>query len=186
MGQREVQRYNISGNVVDGVDVVEVIANRSKVLTDLEGIRGVMNAYLTWCDREGKIPCVAGLAKALGVSKGTLDSTFKNRGEDEQELYAMFMTALEDYGVQRLFEKSTSISAMFYLKQLGWRDDGVRMSSDNRSVTQIVITNGKGLEAVDVVTGEKSAKRIKRRAGRPKKYDGVIDIETEEVEDGRG
>lgn len=179
----EAKTHNIDGKV--SVVVREIIAVRPKKLEDLAVVRDVMNAYLTRCEDDDLVPCVAGLARALGVSKSMLDQVFRNRGEAEGELYAMFMTILEDWAAQRLFKEGgrSAVAAMFYLKQMGWRDDGVRTSNDNRSVTQIVITNGKGLEAVDVISGKKTIKKIQRKRGRPKKYDGMIDISGSGVDD---
>lgn len=188
MPRKEVKEFEARTHNIDGklaVVVREVIAKQPRKLDDLSEVRDVMNAYLTRCEDDDLVPCVAGLARSLGVSKGTLDTSFKGRGDAESELYAMFMTVLEDWAAQRLFKEGgkSAVAAMFYLKQMGWRDDGVRSSSDNRSVTQIVITNGKGLEAVDVISGQKTIKKIQRKRGRPKKYNGTIDISSGEVED---
>ncbi len=163
---KEVDRLPLDDGGGLAVVVNQVIPHRPLKLDDLVMVRDKMNGYLEYCKGSGVIPSNAGFAVTMGVSKSTFEQGMKEISGEHKELYEIFRSVIEDWVVQRLFEPKMSIAAIFYLKQLGWRDDrGMGDGSDNRSVTQIYINGEGGVSGVNDVGGKKRV-NIKRVGGK--------------------
>jgi len=185
---KESGRMNLPFETKGGAEVVviqEIILSRPRKLDDLVVVRQSMNEYLSYCQVNDVVPSNAGFALKMGVSKQTFETAFPERGEDHRRLYEMFRSVIEDWVVQKLFEPKLSIAAIWYLKQLGWRDsNGSQLvSGDNRSVTQIYINSGNEVRQIDVGKGVNEVKKVKRGVGRPRKHSGeVMVVPVEEIE----
>lgn len=185
---KEVRRDVLPFETKGGGEVLvieEVIPGRPRKLDDLSMVRGAMNEYLSYCKQNDVVPSNAGFAVRMGVAKSTFEQSFPDFGDEHRRLYDMFRAVIEDWVVQKLFEPKLSIASIFYLKNLGWRDEGrqVRDGDDNRSVTQIYINSGSEVRQIDVGNGSNEIKKVKRGVGRPKKHSGdVMVVPVEEVE----
>lgn len=178
---KEVERRKLPFELSGGGDVLvvqEIIPSRPRKLDDLEKVRSEMNAYLSYCKANDVVPSNAGFAVRMGVAKSTFETGFPDFGDEHRRLYDMFRAVIEDWVVQKLFEPKLSIASIFYLKNLGWRDEGrqMREGDDNRTVTQIFVNGGNEVRQIDVGKATNEVMKVKRKVGRPKKHGGEVVI----------